>query len=217
MSRVIFKLRSKISLFVHRGSVLDFQHENGAIVNAANEVCLGGGGVDGAISEAGGDQLYQARCALPIVKRTNVSNDPIRCPTGQAKLTGPFQPFVDGSSMSEYKLQVPYVIHAVGPDYNICSSLEKGDTLLRSAYMECLERSKEAKVQAIAFSLLSAGVYRGPKSIREVLEIGLNTIIGFEGYEELEEIHLYAFTSGEMKTLLDIAIDVGLKEYILAD
>jgi O-acetyl-ADP-ribose deacetylase (regulator of RNase III) len=105
---------------------------------------------------------------------------------------------------------VPYVIHAVGPDYNVCSSLEEGDILLRSAYMECLERSKEAKIQAIAFSLLSAGVYRGPRSIREVLEIGLNAIISFRGYNELEEIHLYAFNDCEMKTLLDIAKDLGL-------
>jgi hypothetical protein len=55
-------------------------------------------------------------------------------------------------------------------------------------------------------------VFRGPKSIREVLEIGLSTIISFRGYDELEEIHLYAFTSSEMKTLLDIAKDLGLKE-----
>lgn len=209
ISKAIFKLRSNVSLFINRGSVIDFQHENGAIVNAANELCLGGGGVDGAISEAGGDQLYQARCALPIVKRS-VSNGPIRCLTGQAKLTGPFQPWSDGSALSDYTLKVPYVIHAVGPDYNVCSSLEEGDILLRSAYMECLERSKEAKIQAIAFSLLSAGVYRGPRSIREVLEIGLNAIISFCGYDELEEIHLYAFNDCEMKTLLDIAKDLGL-------
>jgi O-acetyl-ADP-ribose deacetylase (regulator of RNase III) len=210
MPKSILKLGSTVSLFIKRGSVLDFQHENGAIVNAANEFCLGGGGVDGAISEAGGDPLYQARCALPIVKRT-ISNDPIRCPTGQAKLTGPFQPSPVGS-LSGYTLKVPYVIHAVGPDYNLCPSVEKGDNLLHSAYMESLERSKEAKIQAVAFSLLSAGVFRGPKSIREVLEIGLSTIISFRGYDELEEIHLYAFTSSEMKTLLDIAKDLGLKE-----
>ena len=126
-----FRIGSKgIVLTVVRGSVVDFASPFGAIVNAANEGCLGGGGVDGAISNAGGINLYNDRLALPIVYRGGV-----RCPTGLAKLTGP----------GDYgKLQVPFVVHAVGPQYFAYPNFVQPDKLLRSAYqtsLECCRRS----------------------------------------------------------------------------
>jgi hypothetical protein len=81
---------------VSQGSVVRFRGD--ALVNAANRGCLGGGGVDGAVNDAGGFLLEHARRALPIV-----SAPYIRCPTGEAKLT------VGGA------LRVRFVIHAVGP------------------------------------------------------------------------------------------------------
>ena len=62
-----------------KGSVVEYTGT--AIVNAANEGCLGGGGVDGAITAAGGEALHAAREALPVL------DGGIRCPTGQSKLT----------------------------------------------------------------------------------------------------------------------------------
>ena len=70
-----------------------------AIVNAANQVMLGGGGVDGAIHRAAGHELYEACLKVPEVRPG------IRCPTGEARITPGF------------KLPAKYVIHTVGPVY----------------------------------------------------------------------------------------------------
>lgn len=145
----------------------------GAIVNAANERCLGGGGVDGAINNAGGFRLWRDREALPLL-----SEDEVRCHTGRAVATGP----------NRYgSLRVNYVIHAVGPVYFRFSNdseeedteettFAKPDSLLRSAYQESLERCRENGITDVAFSLLSAGVYRGERSLHDVLRIGVLAI-----------------------------------------
>lgn len=152
----------------------------GAIVNAANEGCLGGGGVDGAINNAGGISLLKDRFALPIVGEQDV-----RCHTGSAVITGP----------NRYgSLKVPYIVHAVGPAYFRFSEamsdedsdtdtdqdenidFAKPDALLRSAYQESLERCRENGITDVAFSLLSAGVFRGKRTLNDVLSIGVTAI-----------------------------------------
>ena len=70
-----------------------------AIVNAANQVMLGGGGVDGAIHRAAGRELYEACLKVPEVRPG------VRCPTGEARITPGF------------KLPAKFVIHTVGPVY----------------------------------------------------------------------------------------------------
>jgi O-acetyl-ADP-ribose deacetylase (regulator of RNase III) len=70
-----------------------------AIVNAANQVMLGGGGVDGAIHRAAGRELYEACLKVPEVRPG------VRCPTGEARITPGF------------KLHAKFVIHTVGPVY----------------------------------------------------------------------------------------------------
>jgi O-acetyl-ADP-ribose deacetylase (regulator of RNase III) len=169
-----------------------------AIVNAANEACLGGGGVDGAITQAGGPNLAKDRKALP--KRMGV-----RCFTGDAKLTGP----------GDYgTLAVPYVIHAVGPNYMTCSSLEKGDKLLRSAYEASLKRAQEAKLEAVAFCLLSAGVYRGTQSVTNVLGIAVTTIqkwVQLQKDVSLTHVFLCGFSPKETDTLVEICTRLGLQ------
>ncbi len=112
-----------------------------AIVNAANETLLGGGGVDGAIDRAAGPRLVTACRALPQV-RPNV-----RCPTGQARITSGFD-------------LAKFVIHTVGP---IWHGGARGEAeLLASCYRESLRLARENGVRRIAFPAISCGVYRYP-------------------------------------------------------
>jgi O-acetyl-ADP-ribose deacetylase (regulator of RNase III) len=184
-------------LNICQGSIVDFQptSEPSAIVNAANPPCLGGGGVDGAISHAGGPLLHHDRLGLPIVGRDR--NPPIRCPTGSAVVTGP---------ATYGSLHVPYVIHAVGPDYRTWDRKQwnQADELLQSAYRSCLHLAKEKKISCMAFSLLSAGIYRGKKSLKQVLELGVVSVVHWEGYDELKDIFICAFLQEEVDVLLEI-------------
>ena len=88
-----------------------------AIVNAANQRMLGGGGVDGAIHRAAGPELRAACAAVPEVRPD------VRCPTGEARITPGF------------RLAARWVIHTVGPVY---SRPEKSAPLLRAAYRSSL-------------------------------------------------------------------------------
>lgn len=183
------QLKHGALLCISTGTVTGFNgFSKGGIVNAANEGGIGGGGVDGAVSRGGGDALYKARLALPEVKRG------VRIPTGTARLTGPAK---FGS------LMVPHVIHAVGPDYSSLKAkdLDQGDHLLASAYAASMKCAMEAGIELLAFSLLSAGVFRGPRSLIEILSIAVNTIIQCP-YEGLREVHLVAFTTEEAESLL---------------
>jgi O-acetyl-ADP-ribose deacetylase (regulator of RNase III) len=154
--------------------------------------------VDGAITSAGGPNLAKDRMALPI--RMGV-----RCFTGDAKLTGP----------GDYgTLHVPYVIHAVGPKYYDCSSLREGDHLLQSAYKASLKRAQEAKLEAVAFALLSAGMYRGTQSVHHVLRIAVTSIMEWAQQKDdisLTHVFLCGFNSNEVNLLVDICNDLNLK------
>ena len=108
-----------------------------AIVNAANSELIGGGGVDGAIRRAGGDEIERA-CA-EIRRREG------GCPTGQAVIT----PGGD--------LHAKYVIHTVGPVWKGGNSGEA--ELLASCYQESLRLAVDNDIQSIAFPSISTGIY----------------------------------------------------------
>jgi O-acetyl-ADP-ribose deacetylase (regulator of RNase III) len=113
-----------------------------AIVNAANETLLGGGGVDGAIHRAAGSELLAACRALPQVRPN------LRCPIGQARITPGF------------RLPAQYVIHTVGPVWHGGDSGEP--ELLASCYRESLRLARDNGVRSIAFPAISCGVFGYP-------------------------------------------------------
>ena len=127
-----------------------------AIVNAANQVMLGGGGVDGAIHDAAGDELYEACLKVPEVRPG------VRCPTGEARITPGF------------KLPAKFVIHTVGPVYRDGHHGEPEN--LAACYRNSLALAAENGCKSIAFPCISTGIYGYPKeaaaqiAVREVKE-----------------------------------------------
>ena len=113
-----------------------------AIVNAANEVMLGGGGVDGAIHRAAGPELFESCRRVPEVRPG------VRCPTGEVRITPGF------------KLPARYVIHAVGPVWHGGGRGEAD--LLASCYRGALSLAKEHGCTSIAFPAISTGVFGYP-------------------------------------------------------
>eukprot|EP00586_Coscinodiscus_wailesii_P022116 CAMPEP_0172500762 /NCGR_PEP_ID=MMETSP1066-20121228/142695_1 /TAXON_ID=671091 /ORGANISM="Coscinodiscus wailesii, Strain CCMP2513" /LENGTH=280 /DNA_ID=CAMNT_0013275181 /DNA_START=246 /DNA_END=1088 /DNA_ORIENTATION=+ len=209
VAKYTVKTLNPFSLIISDGSVVTFSYppnpSKSTIVNAANEQCLGGGGVDGAISAAGGANLFRDREKLPLVSGGNGSGDKVRCPVGGAVVTGP----------GEYgTLRVPYVIHAVGPNYFLYRGKEtEGDSLLASAYRESLKRAHELGLEAVAFSLLSSGIFRGEvKTKEDVLRVGVRAIRDFEGFSELKEVHLCAFSRDEIDALMKIVKEEELEK-----
>ena len=177
------------ALVLSRGSVVDFKGD--CVVNAANNGGIGGAGVDGAVTLAGGPALAAARAALPTLDAAGT----VRILTGDAVATA-------GGALA-----APWCIHAVGPNMNLASeSGETGVRLLRSAYAASLRRSKELGAKSVAFALLSSGIFRGAMSLPAVLRVAVDAVEAAAGEcPDLEVVHLVAFTAEEAAALVDAA------------
>lgn len=124
-----------------------------AIVNAANEALLGGGGVDGAIHRAAGPRLLEACRALAEVRPG------VRCPTGEARITPGFE------------LPARHVIHTVGPVWRGGDHDES--ELLSTCHRNTLALAREHDIDSIAFPAISCGVYGYPRDAAAAIALSV--------------------------------------------
>jgi O-acetyl-ADP-ribose deacetylase (regulator of RNase III) len=145
-----------------------------AIVNAANERLLGGGGVDGAIHRAAGPKLLVACRSIPEVRPG------VRCPTGEARITAAF------------RLPHRFVIHTVGPVWRGGGFGE--DRLLAACYRNVLALAGEHGVRTIAFPAISCGIFGYPLELATAVAVR-EIRAHFDRGPDLQDVLLAAFTA----------------------
>jgi O-acetyl-ADP-ribose deacetylase len=139
-----------------------------AIVNAANSRLAGGGGVDGAIHDAGGPEIMKQCKAIG------------GCHTGHAVIT------------TAGRLACRYVIHTVGPIYK--DGMHNENVFLKSAYLESLKLASLHNIKSISFSAISAGVYGYP--LEEAADIALSTVINYlKEHDDISVVRFVLFRS----------------------
>ena len=146
-----------------------------AIVNAANRQMLGGGGVDGAIHDAAGAELFEACLKVPEVRPG------VRCPTGEARITPGF------------RLPAKFVIHTVGPVYRDGQHGEPEK--LANCYRHSLLLAAENGCHSVAFPCISTGVYGYP--IGDAAKIAVQEVENFLMSHSDMEVVFCCFSSGD--------------------
>ena len=155
---------------IRRGDITAFDVD--AIVNAANERMLGGGGVDGAIHRAAGSGL------LEECRRLAEVSPGVRCPSGEARLT------------AGYRLPARFVIHTVGPVWRGGGAGEAG--LLGSCYRSSLALAVDRGARSIAFPAISCGVFGYPLADACAVAVAA-TATFLDGDETLQRVVFAAF------------------------
>jgi O-acetyl-ADP-ribose deacetylase len=153
-----------------------------AIVNAANESLLGGGGVDGAIHRAAGPEL------LAACRKLN------GCATGDAKAT------------SGFRLPAKWIFHAVGPVWH--GGAHGEDDLLASCYRRCLELAHELGAKSLAFPAISTGVYRFPPE--RAAKIAIATVRSCIEESGVEEVSFVCFNDETLRIYQHLLSDAHL-------
>ena len=158
------------------------QQDAGAIVNAANSSLLGGGGVDGAIHDAGGPQILRE---CQEIRKTLYPNG---LPTGQAVIT------------SGGNLPAEYVIHTVGPIYGRDAHREA--ELLAACYQNSLLLARQHHISSIAFPSISTGVYGYPKpEAAKIASVAISEFLATDS--EIEQVRLVFFQQKDARVFLD--------------
>ena len=157
------------------------KQDTDAIVNAANASLMGGGGVDGAIHRAGGDEILE-ECRE--IRRTRFPNG---LPTGEAVIT------------TGGKLSALYVIHTVGPIYGQHDGQEA--ELLANCYHNSLTLAVEKNLSSIAFPAISTGVFGYPQA--EAAKVASQTVENFLRTDhQLTEVRLVFFQERDADVFL---------------
>jgi len=146
-----------------------------AIVNAANESLLGGGGVDGAIHRAAGPQLREECRQLG------------GCSTGDARIT------------RGYRLPAKHVIHTVGPVWN--GGTQGEPELLASCYRRSLELAAQNGIRTIAFPSISTGIYGYPAG--KAAKLAVATVRATRALRNLDEVTFCCFSEADLEVYLE--------------
>lgn len=154
-----------------------------AIVNAANNSLLGGGGVDGAIHRAAGPELLRECRTLG------------GCRTGEAKIT------------KGYNLPAQWVIHTVGPIWR--GGMDNEDQLLASCYRNSLALAEQKGIKTIAFPSISTGIYSFP--LDRAARVAIKEIANFiKGSLSFTEIIMVAYDSYTYQYYYQEAVRIGI-------